>query len=257
MMTDEQLVMYNFEEKVRCFTEIVDGQVWHSEALIIAHPKLPTDTFNTAIVKAEMPTQIEEVQQRLDELEHVKHPYSVWFEASYADQSWRSFFEQYQLREAERTIMMKLENTQSISAQTSTQLDIVKVTATEELDQYIDVFTSLFAGSSEKEALDLYFQRFSLVETPNTIQLFIGLQNNQPVSTGLLIETAYSYGIYDVMTKEKARGNGYGSEMFRHLLTQTALKEKPVVLQASDDGENIYKRFGFTEVGEMVVFEKA
>ncbi|MGQ0517949.1 GNAT family N-acetyltransferase, partial [Bacillus sp. D-CC] len=30
---------------------------------------------------------------------------------------------------------------------------------------------------------------------------------------------------------------------------------KPVVLQASDDGKNIYNRFGFMDVGEMVVFE--
>jgi len=31
-------------------------------------------------------------------------------------------------------------------------------------------------------------------------------------------------------------------------------KQKPVVLQASEERKNLYKRFGFIEVGEMVVF---
>ncbi|MEG0386629.1 MAG: GNAT family N-acetyltransferase, partial [Solibacillus sp.] len=87
------------------------------------------------------------------------------------------------------------------------------------------------------------------------IQMFIGRIGEITVSTGLLIDSAESYGIYDVMTKETFRSKGYGSEMFRYLLTQTTDKQKPVVLQASDDGKNIYKRFGFVDIGEMVVFE--
>lgn len=42
---------------------------------------------------------------------------------------------------------------------------------------------------------------------------------------------------------------------FQYLLTQTKDKQKPIVLQASDDGKNIYKRFSFEEVGEIIVFE--
>ena len=57
------------------------------------------------------------------------------------------------------------------------------------------------------------------------------------------------------MIKAEHWGKGYGSEMFHYLLTQTKDKQKPVVLQASEDGKNIYKRFRFIDVGEMVVFE--
>ncbi len=85
--------------------------------------------------------------------------------------------------------------------------------------------------------------------------MFIGRVGEITISTGLLIDSKESYGIYDVMTKETHRSKGYGSEMFQYLLTQTKDKQKPVVLQASKDGENIYKRFGFIDVGEMVVFE--
>ena len=85
--------------------------------------------------------------------------------------------------------------------------------------------------------------------------MFIGRVGEITVSTGLLIDSKESYGIYDVMIKETFRGKGYGSKMFHYLLTQTKDKQKPVVLQASEDGKNIYKRFRFIDVGEMVVFE--
>lgn len=101
----------------------------------------------------------------------------------------------------------------------------------------------------------MYFNQFSTVHLDSQIQMFIGRIDGITLSTGLLIESEESYGIYDVMTKETARGKGCGSEMFQYLLTQTKDKQKPVVLQASDDGKNIYKHFGFEEIGEMVVFE--
>ncbi|WP_373467177.1 hypothetical protein [Bacillus aerius] len=46
---------------------------------------------------------------------------------------------------------------------------------------------------------------------------------------GLLIETADSYGIYDVITKAEHRGRGLGSDMFHYLLTQTDHKQKCVM----------------------------
>lgn len=57
------------------------------------------------------------------------------------------------------------------------------------------------------------------------------------------------------MTKNIFRNKGYGSEMFQNLLNQTKDKQKPVVLQASEGGVNIYKCYGFINVGERVVFE--
>lgn len=121
--------------------------------------------------------------------------------------------------------------------------------------EYKGVFISLFEGTPEKDVLDNFFTKFSRVKLGSEAQMFIGCLPEMTVATGLLIESQDSYGIYDVMTRESDRGKGYGSEMFHFLLNQTKDKQKPVVLQASDDGINIYKRFGFRDVGEMVVFE--
>lgn len=121
--------------------------------------------------------------------------------------------------------------------------------------KYQEVFMSLFGGSPEKDALKSYFTRFSQAKLGAEVQMFVGCIDEMTVTTGLLIESKDSYGIYNVMTKETFRGKGFGREMFQFLLNQTNDKQKPVVLQASDDGKNIYKRFGFIDVGEIVVFE--
>lgn len=163
--------------------------------------------------------------------------------------------QEYGLKEAERNVMMKLENTLNVGHRNSHQLMITNVKNFEDLKEYIEVFISLFEGTPEKDALENYFSKFSEVNLGSEIQMFIGRVGEITISTGLLINSKDSYGIYDVMTKEAFRGKGYGSEMFQYLLTQTKDKQKPVVLQASEDGKNIYKRFGFIDVGEMVVFE--
>lgn len=159
------------------------------------------------------------------------------------------------LKEAERNVMMKLENTLNIGQRKSHQLMITHVSNFEELKEYKEVFISLFEGTPEKGALENYFNKFSDMNLGSENQMFIGRVGEITVSTGLLIDSKESYGIYDVMTKETFRGKGYGSEMFQFLLNQTKDKQKPVVLQASEDGKNIYKRFGFIDIGEMVVFE--
>src|SRR5699024_4255423 len=107
----------------------------------------------------------------------------------------------------------------------------------------------------EQDALDNYFNKFSQIKLGPNVQMFVGCIDDMAVITGLLIESKDSYGIYDVMTKETERGKGYGSEMFQFLLSQTKDKQKPVVLQASDKRQNIYKRFEFTNDREILVFE--
>src|SRR5574341_212952 len=103
---------------------------------------------------------------------------------------------------------------------------ITRVGNFEELKEYKEVFISLFEGTSEKDALINYFNKFSdEVNLRSEIQMFIGRVGEITVSTGLLIDSKESYGIYDVMTKETYRGKGYGSEMLQYLLTQTKDKQ--------------------------------
>lgn len=255
MITNQQLVINNFEVKLKVFTHAVNGKLTSEENFVIANTKVPTDTFNTLLVKSPNVKNSNKIGQELGYFTENEYPFSVWMDIKHLNGDWENLIQTYNLEEAERNSMMKLENTLHVDQRISDQLTITQVKNDQELLNYIEVFTSLFEGTPEKGALESYFNNFSQMKLGSEVQMFIGRLGEIPVSTGLLIDSKESYGIYDVMTKENFRGKGYGSEMFQYLLTQTKDKQKPVVLQASEDGKNIYKRFGFIEVGEMVVFE--
>lgn len=255
MITNQQLVINNLEEKLKVFTHAVSGELTSEEDFVIANTEVPTDTFNVLLPKSPNIKNADRIRYGIDHFAAKGYPFSTWIDAQLLNDDWKELMQEYDLKEAERNVMMKLEHTLHVGQSSSQQLIITPVKSNEELMKYQEVFLSLFEGSPERDALASYFNRFSQARLGEEVQMFIGSIGEMTVTTGLLIESKDSYGIYDVMTKETFRGKGYGSEMFQYLLTQTKDKQKPVVLQASDDGKNIYKRFGFSDVGEMVVFE--
>lgn len=255
MITNQQLVINNFEEKLKVFTHAVSGELIKEEDFLIANTEVPTDTFNVLLPKSPNIKNAVKIRHGINNFSFKEYPFSTWMDAQYLNDDWKKLMQEYDLEEVERNVMMKLENTLHVGQRISHQLMITHVGNNEELMKYREVFISLFEGTPEKDALESYFSKFSQEKLGSEVQMFIGCIGETTVTTGLLIESKDSYGIYDVMTKETFRGKGYGSEMFQFLLYQTKDKQKPVVLQASDDGKNIYKRFGFIDVGEMVVFE--
>ncbi|MED3552957.1 GNAT family N-acetyltransferase [Cytobacillus praedii] len=255
MITNQQLVINNFEEKLKVFTHAVSGELTQEEDFVIANTEIPTDTFNILLPKSPIIKNAVKIRHGIDNFSYKEYPFSIWIDAQYLNDDWKILTQEYDLKETERNVMMKLENTLNVGQRISHQLTITNVKNNEELLKYTEVFMSLFEGTPERDALESYFNKFSQIKLGSKVQMFIGCINEMAVTTGLLIESKDSYGIYDVMTKETFRGKGIGSEMFQFLLNQTKDKQKPVVLQASDDGKNIYKRFGFIDVGEMVVFE--
>lgn len=237
------------------FTRAVKGDFIKEEDFMLANSEIPTDTFNILLLKSPHIKNACKIRSGIENFINKKYPFSTWIDDRYLNDKWQKLMQEFGLKETERNVMMKLENTLDICERNSNQLTITHVSSFEELMHYKEVFMSLFEGTSEKDAIDNYFNKFSDEDLSSGIQMFIGRIGEITVSTGLLIESKDSYGIYDIMTKEAFRGKGYGSEMFQYLLNQTKNKQKPVVLQASEDGYNIYKRFGFINVGEMVVFE--
>lgn len=255
MITNQQLVINNFEEKLKVFTHAVSGELTSEEDFVISNTEVPTDTFNILLPKSPNIKNAVKIRSGIENFSFKDYPFSTWIDAQFLNDEWKELMQEYDLKESERNVMMKLENTLHIGQNSSHQLIFSPVKSNKELMKYIEVFVSLFGDSPEKDALESYFNRFSQAKLGTEVQMFIGCIGEMTVTTGLLLESKDSYGIYDVMTKETFRGKGFGSEMFQFLLNQTKDKQKPVVLQASDDGKNIYKRFGFIDVGEMVVFE--
>ena len=88
-------------------------------------------------------------------------------------------------------------------------------------------------------------------------KLFVGYENNVPVTIGILFCRKDSAGIFSLITNEQYRGKGYGRDMMIFLMELSKkIGCKTITLSASSDsGYRIYERLGFYKVGEFECFE--
>ncbi|MDR0773487.1 MAG: GNAT family N-acetyltransferase [Wolbachia pipientis] len=117
-----------------------------------------------------------------------------------------------------------------------------------------DVLASIFDPVDEH--VKMFYRKVSNLSKSERVnlKLFIGYVDDKPVSTGGLFLTEVA-GIYDISTRPEMQKKGYGSAMFYTSLKFAKNKGvKYGVLQASQDGLNIYKRFGFEEICEFNVW---
>src|SRR5699024_7669359 len=131
MITNQQLVQNNFEEKIKVFTHAVDGKFNSDETFSIANTGVPTDTFNTLLVKSRKIKDSFKFKQKLDFFIEKRYPFSVWLDVEYMNANWENILQKYNLKEAERNVMMKRENTFHVGERISNQLTITQVKSDE------------------------------------------------------------------------------------------------------------------------------
>ena len=66
MITNQQLVISNFEEKLKVFTHAVSGELTSEKDFVIANTEVPTDTFNILLSKSPNINNPFKVRQGLD-----------------------------------------------------------------------------------------------------------------------------------------------------------------------------------------------
>jgi len=88
-------------------------------------------------------------------------------------------------------------------------------------------------------------------------QLYIGYAEGRAVCTAILFVKEGGAGIFSVITDERERGKGFGTDMMIYLLEESrAQGVKTVTLSASSDsGFRIYERLGFKRLGQFECFE--
>lgn len=135
-----------------------------------------------------------------------------------------------------------------------TDLKINFCTEPKHFNAFGNVLASIFDPVDEH--VKQFYQMVSNVPAKDRqdIKLFVGYVDGRAVSTSALFLTDVA-GVYDISTRPEMQRRGYGAAM-----TYTALKYakdqgmQHAVLQASPDGLNIYKRFGFKEVCDFNVW---
>ena len=88
------------------------------------------------------------------------------------------------------------------------------------------------------------------------LQLFLGKLGNSFASCGMVyIDKNWVSGIHMIGTKAAYRGMGLGKKMTQFLIHQSQkAKSKMVFLVASQEGERIYHKLGFTTYGHLESF---
>ena len=85
---------------------------------------------------------------------------------------------------------------------------------------------------------------------------WVGYSAGLPVATAATVVSHGVIGVYNVATVPDERGKGYAEAITRHAIAEAARQSglTRVILQATAQGERLYKRLGFREVSRLVVF---
>ena len=101
-----------------------------------------------------------------------------------------------------------------------------------------------------------FYEKVSTIPSQDreNLKLFVGYIDDEPIASACVFFSDVA-GIYDVSTRPDMQKKGYGSAIFYTVL-RFALQNgyKDIVLQASQDGLGIYKRFGFEQICEFNVW---
>ncbi|QNK63542.1 GNAT family N-acetyltransferase [Pedobacter sp. PAMC26386] len=117
-----------------------------------------------------------------------------------------------------------------------------------------DLFAAI-ASQSFKYKVDRQIIKV-LSNNDRSMRMFICFYNDIPAACGLIFYDQYGYaGLHMIGTLPEFRGKGLAHQMTIHLLNE-CIKDKKmrVVLHASEAGERVYLKLGFTPLKQIVTY---
>lgn len=213
---------------------------------------LPSDTFNTAFggqITDEVAKEVFSYYKKNNQ------PMAWWIGPNSDSELTNKDLEDAGFTRDELDIGMVCDLTQVADDYQSPEgLTIHKCTTSAEYADFGEVLASIFDPPDEQ--VKVFYNKMATISAADIkdMVLFIGYEGAAPIATSCLFLTDVS-GIYDIATRPEKRNLGYGSAMFyRALIESKKMGLRKSVLQASPDGLNIYKRFGFKELCKFTVW---
>lgn len=202
-------------------------------------------------------------------------PFAWWIPQSQCNASLKKFLlnNSFTIETTEHAMILDLQKIDSNDLTFKTDLKIKAVEDNITLNDFISVLEvydsnvrSIYEKMNQYNSDDDKNNNANLFKDKE--RLFVGYAISDsddsqlaPVIIGILFinnsENITSSGIFSLITKEEARGKGYGTDMMRFLIQfSQEINCKFVTLSASSDsGYRIYERLGFEKVGEFECFE--
>lgn len=213
-----------------------------------------SDTFNTVFGMLSCKKEIEIITRYFRKN---NRPAAWWFPSSPSE--YREELYQAGWVHEENEVGMHLDLTAPLKVPEPVLSRIEYCDSMERFNDFGRVLSAIFepGNTTEADNIKAIYQLTGehSAELPNCLVQLVGYAGDEPVSTATVYLKDNVAGIFDIATPEAWRNRGYGSEMFyRALQVAQQRGAATCVLQASPDGLNIYKRFGFISSGNFEVW---
>ena len=131
------------------------------------------------------------------------------------------------------------------SAAAPSDLEIIRVSTSAQVAEFEAVSVRGFGGEDASVEVGAFHPPSILADVRMT--MLIGRVGDGAVAAAMSYRSDQAVGIYGVTTIASARGRGYASALTGALIDPAV----PAVLSPSPEAENLYRRFGFEQVGEL------
>lgn len=251
------LMQENFLEKVCYFASCLPEQmeVRTINGITCSNAKLASDTFNIA-----MGGRLEESHARESIFFIAKYfdklPMAWWFGPDSGLENYRDLLQEAGFSQNEEDVGMLMDlSTLPDTYGYPKGLEISLVQDPKKLNDFASVLASIFYP--EDPCIEKYYALLHQLDLglERPMKLFVANDATQAVAISACYFSKGIAGIYDICTRPQMQKKGFGSAMTYHALK--AAKDagyQYASLQASLDGINIYKRFGFREVCSFSVY---
>jgi ribosomal protein S18 acetylase RimI-like enzyme len=256
--TIERILEDNFYEKVTFLPKLCDSmKIQDNDAISFIDAGVSSDTFNVACLRNKEKLSENEAKNMVNYYTEKNVPFALWVGPQNFDEEVEKILQFANLKCVETELAMAVDSQNAVMKFSEVDGFVVKeVSGIDEFKDYGFVMASVFDPFDE-EAIAFYEKISANYDCNNgTYRMFVGYMNNEPAAICCSIISDKKFGgIYDIVTNPKFQRKGLGTHM-----TSVAIKNlidvgcDVVGMQASDDGQHVYKKMGFESFGTFRVY---
>lgn len=253
-----ELIDQNFNLHARKIAELTDGmKVITLENLSLVDSGLPCDTFNIIHIFNGYNFSKKELITAVNHFRNKNFPYCIWINKENFQPSVKKTLAELSIAKQNEEIGMALDLNNYYPIDNQGHECIMTADSKSRLLEYAQVIAENWTPI-DKNVLKYYkMTADKYLDKKNNIYLLVYYYKNKAAATVELFPTDNkTIGLYGFTTLEKYRGLGIGSSLFTFALNKAKeMGFSKLILQASEDGIRIYRKYGFED--HTIYFEYA